>query len=219
MEGAAHTAARVGEAANPGPPTRRHRRPSDGLTICSCNVNGLKHGKTKWDKVRGQAAAAKACLIILTETHMTAEIARNFDRTTRSSGFASNISSHGTINSRGVAILGPADLKRDPWEWPADLQGRVASGIMHAEGADVLIVGVYLSCESQDAREQQMRYIAERVAAADMPAIVAGDFNATLYSEENQVMETHELCPRARRLRVHLQPHKLHRLLHDQACR
>lgn len=70
-----------------------------------------------------------------------------------------------------MAILGPADFKRDPW-WPTGLQGRVAPGVLHTEGADILAIGVYLSCDSRELREQQMRSIAERIAAADLPTIV-----------------------------------------------
>lgn len=127
---------------------------------------------------------------VLTETHADEETARRFGRATPAAGFASNIASPGTSRSRGVATLGPDDVKRDPWDWPVGLKGRVASGILHTEGAEILVIGACLSCDSRELCEQQKRTITERIAAADLPSIVTGDFNATPYSEETLMLET-----------------------------
>lgn len=60
-----HAATRVGEAANPGPPTRSRRILGDGPTVWCCNVNGLNDNPHKWDRVTGPAVEAKANIVVL----------------------------------------------------------------------------------------------------------------------------------------------------------
>ncbi|CAK0813607.1 unnamed protein product, partial [Prorocentrum cordatum] len=176
---------------------RRPRQASDGqLRVWSCNVNGLKDqgpdrcqqgsvNTGKWDRVLGQLAEHRAQVCALQETHMDTFSSRRFVAQARAGGFDSCYTSAGTNSSAGVALLGPPELREDPWAWGGRHQGRVVSGILSVRGqADVLIVVVYGDVNSQDNRASLYDDVAARAAQAGLPTIVVGDFNCEPYDSE-----------------------------------
>ena len=110
---------------------------------------------------------------------------RRFVAQARAGGFHSCYASAGTSRSAGVALLGPPELREDPWVWGPEHQGRVVSGILSVRGhADVLIVVVYGDVDSQDNRARLYDDVAARAAQAGLPTIVVGDFNCEPYDPE-----------------------------------
>ncbi|CAK0833437.1 unnamed protein product, partial [Prorocentrum cordatum] len=182
-------------ASHPGPP-RFQRRPQQfptGMVIWGCNVNGLKDNKpvgdaaatSKWARVQGQALAAGAHIIGLVETHMDSFTADRFGAQASIAGFSSYLYSSGTARSRGVALLGPPELRADPWAWEPDFQGRVVSELLHSHGqGTMLVVVIYADVHSQEQRQRLCAAVAARVAAADLPAVVFGDYNCEPMDEE-----------------------------------
>ena len=144
----------------------------DTVTLWMANVDGVA---PKQDKVWARAFASGAEVVMLAETHL--QDVNGLGRAARFAGFPACITSSLNQKSCGVAICGPQNLREDPWRWPPGLLGRVVSGILHGRLAQTLIIMTYFNVADEAARTEMANQVAERIARAGLPVIVAGDFN------------------------------------------
>ncbi|CAK0870061.1 unnamed protein product, partial [Prorocentrum cordatum] len=177
-------------AANPGPRRKSKTKPPhapDGLRVWFCNTNGLtdSHGKGKWDRIRGQLDATRAHVGCIVDTNIDESRTSSFGKLVTSI-FPAYLAVPAPPGGRrgGVALFGPDELRKDPWKWSSEFDGRVVSGIPHASGSDMIIVGVYMDVKDAHARRKLADAIAVRAAASGLPALVVGDCNAEPYDGE-----------------------------------
>jgi hypothetical protein len=125
----------------------------------------------------------------LAETHLEAD--EDIGKFAGPAGYPRSVASSWTRRSCSVALLGPEEMRADPWQWSPALMGRVVSAILHTRGGDVLVIMVYLDVDNFGKRRQAMEEIAARMVTADLPTIILGDFNAEPHDEELQAVEQH----------------------------
>ncbi len=145
----------------------------------SGNVQGLYSRNTdKFELIIGQMREAHCQVGIIIETHMTAHQSARLIPRARAMGLGTCISSPGAARRLGVTIVGPTAMKKDPYKWPADLDGRVASAVLPTrEGSSILVIGVCGDVDSFANRASMCEEIAKRVYLSDLPAYMAGDWN------------------------------------------
>ena len=82
----------------------------------------------------------------LAETHLEAD--EDIGKFAGPAGYPRSVASSWTRRSCGVALLGPEEMRADPWQWSPALLGRVVSAILHTRGGDVLVIMVYLDVDN-----------------------------------------------------------------------
>ena len=95
------------------------------------------------------------------------------------------IFSHGTINSRGVAIMIPNDLNININNLEIDDNGRFISVEASFEGNEIVLVNIYAPTKDHE-REQMtfFQYVYDKLMhVADKNLIFGGDFNIVLNPE------------------------------------
>ena len=152
-------------------------------------MQGLAGAKStgKWQTLSDRGNILQADLVAISETHHAQRQADRFARAAAGAGWPGYFCNPGTGRALGTAILGPKVLREDPFDWPDCLRGRISSSVLPCGTMDILVISVYLPVGTGAAlqqREQCISAIANRIALADLPCLVAGDWNCSPHSPE-----------------------------------